>query len=71
LDSGASHCVIDQSFAEQYGFARHPTRTSVQLANGTAANTMMKCNSIVKIQRHISKVPCFVLDMQQQYDVIL
>jgi hypothetical protein len=71
LDSGASHCFIDQSFAEQYGFARHPTRTSVQLANGTAANTTMKCNLRIKIQRHISKVPCFVLDMQQQYDVIL
>ena len=71
LDTGASHCFIDQSFAEQNGLALHPTRTKVQLADGSEASSLLKCHVKVHLSRHISEVSCYVLDMQQQYDLIL
>ena len=71
LDTGASHCFIDQSFAEQNGFALHPTCTKVQLADGSEASSLLKCHVKLNISRHISEVSCYVLDMQQQYDIIL
>ena len=71
LDTGASHCFIDLSFAEQNGFALHPANSKVQLADGSKATALQKCHLKVNLQRHISDITCFVLDMQQQYDVIL
>eukprot|EP00983_Pelagomonas_calceolata_P008572 280332-Pelagomonas_calceolata.AAC.1 len=71
IDSGASRCFVDSTFAMHHGFARHPTKTSVKLADGTSASASMLTNVRVKFQGHISGISCFVLDMQQQYDVIL
>ena len=71
LDSGASHCFIDENFAEQKGFALHPTNTSVQLADSSEATALLKCHARIHLQWPVSDVTCFVLDMQQQYDVIL
>jgi len=71
IDSGASHGFIDTTFAMHHGFARHPTKTSVKIADGTYASTTSVTNVRVKIQGHISEIPCYVIDMKQQYDVIL
>eukprot|EP00983_Pelagomonas_calceolata_P058341 1145444-Pelagomonas_calceolata.AAC.1 len=40
----------------------------VQLADGRSASASMLTNVRVKIQGHISEIPCSVLDMQQQYE---
>jgi len=68
--SGATHSFVDLSFANHYGFARHPSRQSVLSFNDTSESTS-KCYIKVRLQNHISVVECQVLDMQQQFDVIL
>ena len=72
LDSGASHCFIDKTFAETNGFALFPADASVTMANGNSA-TVSQCTAPLKLrfQRHTSNVVCFVVDMLQQYDLIL
>ena len=72
LDSRASHCFIDKTFAETNGFALFPADASVTMANGNSA-TVSQCTAPIKLrlQRHTSNVVCFVVDMLQQYDLIL
>jgi len=71
MDTGASHCFLDQSFADWNGFARLPTRTRVQLADGSEATAVHKCFVRLNLQGHISDITCYVIDTEQQYDVIL
>ena len=82
VDSGASHCFIDAEFAQTHGFAHRPSKSLVTLADGQQASTTTKCNVRIRvrvrvthvrirIQGHVSEIDCFVLDMAQQFDVIL
>ena len=43
----------------------------VTLADGKQASTTTKYNVRIRIQGHVSEIDCFVLDMAQQFDVIL
>lgn len=63
IDSGASHCFVDTVFAKHHGFARHPTKMFVKLADGSNASAATLTNIRVKIQGHISEIACYVLDM--------
>ena len=69
-DSGATGNFVDSSYARHYGFARHPSKQKI-LGINTMSKSVSKCYIKVKMQSHISNVECQVVDMQQQYDVIL
>jgi len=72
MDTGASHCFLDLSFAQQNNFALHPTKTSVALADGALSNVVLKTAPLkMKIGSHFSTTIFYVLDMQRQYDLIL
>ena len=44
VDSGATHCFADSSFAAENGYARYPKQKIVQLADGTCTSANQKCN---------------------------
>lgn len=63
LDTGASHCFIDETFAKYYGFARQPSQFNVQGALGIEQESTTKCHVRVKIQKYTCEIPCYVIDM--------
>ena len=72
MDTGASHCFLDLSFAQQNNLALHPTKTSVTLADGALSNVVLKTAPLkMKIGSHFSTTIFYILDMQSQYDLIL
>jgi len=72
VDTGASHCFMDVNFAKEYNLAMHPTRTLVTLANGTETSVALKTAPLqLKLGRHFSKTSFYIIDMQQEYDIIL
>jgi hypothetical protein len=71
IDSGASDCFMDVSFAHANGIACKPADRSVNLADGSTVIAALQTSLRVKIQGYTATVPCFLLDLQQQFDVIL
>ena len=71
VDTGATHCFMDSTFAAQIGISQRPVSTSVQLANNTVEHASSQCTPTIHIQGHRTRVSCFIIDMQQQFDIIL
>jgi len=71
VDTGATHCFMDSTFAAQIGISQKAVSTSVQLANNTVEHASSQCTPYINIQGHRARVTCFIIDMQQQFDIIL
>jgi hypothetical protein len=71
VDSGASDCFMDVSFACEQGIVCKPAKRTVSLADGSTVDAALQTPLRVKIQGYTATVPCFMLDLQQQFDVIL
>jgi hypothetical protein len=72
LDTGASHCFMDTNFAKENNLALHPTKTEITLADGTSTIAALKTAPLqLKLGRHFSSPVFYLIDMQQEYDIIL
>lgn len=71
VDSGATHCFMDSTFAQSIGVRHKPADSIIQLANSTEVPATTQCTAIVRIQGHKASVTCYIIDMQQQFDLIL
>jgi hypothetical protein len=71
LDSGASHCFVDKVFAERHGFATTSASRPVKLADGSVQKSLAKVRLTVRIRRVCIVLDAYVLDMNQQFNVIL
>jgi hypothetical protein len=70
-DKGATHCFLDKTFATINVFKQTKTHSEVHLANGSVQASTAESLVHIKIQGHSTYAPCFIIDMQQQFDVIL
>ena len=72
MDTGASHCFMDINFAKENNFALQPTKTVVTLANGSSASVALKTIPLkLTLGRHSSMPTFYIIDMSQEYDIIL
>ena len=71
LDSGATHVFCDKVYAEKHGLTQRATTKKVQLADGSTQDAAAITRLAVRIQGFCVVVNCYVLDLAQQYDVIL
>lgn len=70
IDSGATHAFIDSTFAPERGIAWLPASTYIQLADGSVQSAKLTCHVHIKLQGPGCTLPCFVIDTQQQFDLI-
>ncbi len=71
VDTGATHCFMDSTFAKEIGISVQLVDTAVQMANNSVEHATSQCTPHIKIQGHGTRVTCFIIDMQQQFDIIL
>ncbi len=77
LDSQATHCFIDKQYARATGLKCTPTHRMVQLADGSHTQVASECQIYLKIcsltqqRTYKSKVPCLVIDLGDDHNVIL
>lgn len=71
VDTGATHSFVDSSFASELGLARAKANAQIQLADGSTQHASTQTNLSIRIQNHKTTIPCYILDMQEQFDVIL
>ena len=69
LDSGATHCFVDSTFAT--GLKQQATHTTVRLADGSEQPLSFRTKLDIKIQGHKQSVTCYIIDMQGQVDIVL
>ena len=69
LDSGATHCFVDSTFAT--GLKQQATHTTVRLADGSEQPLSFRTKLDIKIQGHKQSITCYIIDMQGQFDIVL
>ena len=71
-DTGASHCFMDLNFALENNFVLRPTNTSVTLADGSDTRVVHQTTPVaLRLGKHFSSPSFYVIDMRQEYDIIL
>jgi hypothetical protein len=72
IDSGATHCFIDQTFVEVNGIKQSPFDSEVIVADGSTLTSTTQARVNLKIQGYKALVTCIVMNMQgQPFEVIL
>jgi hypothetical protein len=72
IDSGATHCFIDQTFVEVNGIKQSPFDSEVIVADGSTLTSTTQARVYLEIQGYKVLVTCIVMNMQgQPFGVIL
>ncbi len=63
VDIGATHCFMDEKFANAHGIKQQPTDSTVQLADGSVQPALMQATAHISIQGHKTSILCFIIDI--------